>query len=363
MSGETPKRIWAMVRLKYLFLAGAAAFGLLLSGCGSSGREQGEADKTDEAPKEAFTENIAILLNREEKGAEAALMASVLADSGFGADIYYASGDAALQEQQVGEALEKQAKVLIIEPADPYGFGQSMENAQEKGIPVLSYKEMIMNTDAVSYYVGYNEYEAGQAAGSALRSFLEKTESESGDADIPPRRVELLLGTAEDDGAWLFYQGLMEEITLLTEEGAITIPSGRTTFDDTVVIRDNAGAARHRLMAFTEESFPDIILTNTQALGEAALSFAMETRPGLGTVVAARGNSDRIRDGLENGTVAFTLYYDDEALARSCAQAAAVLASQDTPAISDYSTYDNGARVIKTISVPPVIQMPKELRE
>ncbi|EJW91745.1 ABC superfamily ATP binding cassette transporter, binding protein, partial [gut metagenome] len=108
------------------------------------------------------------------------------------------------------QLVEDQVKALIVLPADPYGLTEALAKAKEAGIPVFSYDELIMDSDAVKYYTTFDTREIGQMLGKAIvkEKNLEKAKEES-----QTYTIEFLMGSPDDTPSLFLYNGLMEVLS------------------------------------------------------------------------------------------------------------------------------------------------------
>lgn len=82
----------------------------------------------------------------------------------FGAD-----EDSDTQVSQIQSILDdEELSALVIAPADAYSLNDVLEQVYEKSIPVISYDQLIMDTDKVNYYVTFNTREAGKMVGDSI---------------------------------------------------------------------------------------------------------------------------------------------------------------------------------------------------
>ena len=59
-------------------------------------------------------------------------------------------------------------KVLVIAAIDGSALKNPLDQAKKKGIKVIAYDRLIMNTDAVSYYATFDNYKVGSIQGEYL---------------------------------------------------------------------------------------------------------------------------------------------------------------------------------------------------
>jgi D-xylose transport system substrate-binding protein len=109
-----------------------------------------------------------------------------------------ANQDAAQQQSQAEAALTNGAKVLVLDAVDGAAAAAIAVKAKAAKVPVVSYDRLITGTDAVSYYVSFDNAKVGQLQGNALLTAL------NGKANAS---VVFINGSPTDNNAKLFKQG------------------------------------------------------------------------------------------------------------------------------------------------------------
>ena len=81
--------------------------------------------------------------------------------------LYYAGdNDIPTQVSQIENLVSANCDVLVVAPIDGGALTQALQGAKDKGIPVVSYDRLIMNSDAISYYATFDNYKVGQIQGN-----------------------------------------------------------------------------------------------------------------------------------------------------------------------------------------------------
>jgi ABC-type xylose transport system substrate-binding protein len=62
--------------------------------------------------------------------------------------------------------------LLLIAAIDGSTLSQTLGDAKSANIPVIAYDRLIMDTDAVSYYVSFDNYTVGKLQGEFVRDQL-----------------------------------------------------------------------------------------------------------------------------------------------------------------------------------------------
>jgi len=133
----------------------------------------------------------------------------------YSVEILFSQGSPAKERENVEALIAKGIKVLIICPHDAVAASASAELAKKAGVYVISYDRLIMNTEAVDYYVTFDSVEVGRAMG---RFLVEKVKP--GTKNNP---LYLYAGALSDNNSFLFFQGAWEILQPKIADGTFRI--------------------------------------------------------------------------------------------------------------------------------------------
>lgn len=167
-------------------------------------------------------------------------MKALLEEARFEADLQYASNDAATQISQLEAMIASGCKVLIVAPVDSGALGSVLNKAKAQNIPVIAYDRLIMNTDAVSYYITYDNYVAGTFQGKYIEVLLD-LENAAG-----PFNMEII-GNSEDNNSIYIYKGIMDVLKPYIDSGKLFFPSGQKDFEAVALPGISTDAAKARM--------------------------------------------------------------------------------------------------------------------
>jgi D-xylose transport system substrate-binding protein len=111
-----------------------------------------------------------------------------------------ADQDASKQQQQVEAALTEEVDVLVLDPVDSASAAGMAAAAKAQDVPVISYDRLITDTDAIDYYVSFDNVKVGELQGQALVDKL----AEDGNPTGPIVKIK---GSPTDNNAKLFNEG------------------------------------------------------------------------------------------------------------------------------------------------------------
>lgn len=133
----------------------------------------------------------------------------------YSVEILFSQGSPAKERENVEALIAKGVKVLIICPHDAVAAAASAELAKKAGVYVISYDRLIMNTDAVDYYVTFDSIEVGRHMGRFLVSNVRP-----GTKNNP---LYLYAGALSDNNSFLFFQGAWEILQPKIADGTFRI--------------------------------------------------------------------------------------------------------------------------------------------
>lgn len=375
-----------------VILAGTVFSAMLLAGCGNKeateaasqgektvieeeGEKQqkekedsGENDKkeekksasseSEEESKEEETETektglVAVLLPDEDQAIDGEMLRTELEAAGYEVKVLYADNNSTAQAEQITEMIQEEVSAFLIDPVDAYGLTDSLALAKEKSIPVFSYDDLIMDSDAVSYYVTFNTREIGQALGNAIveNKGLEKAREEKKSYNI-----EFLMGSTDDIKSLYLYNGVMEVLQPYLDDGTLVCQSGLLEFNDTGILRFSEQEAERRIKTILAESYQgktlDIICTSFDQAAYGAASalenVGIEIQSEQWPLITGVGCELDAVKGIAQGSQYCSVFMDREILAKKGTEMVDAYLSGEDPEVTDYEQYDNGKKIIGT---------------
>ena len=145
--------------------------------------------------------------------------------AGYGASLKFSDNDIETQNNDIQTMIADGVDLLIVAAIDGESLTQTLAEAKEAGIPVIAYDRLIMNTDAVSYYVSFDNYTVGTLQGTFVKDALDLDNAEG------PFNIEFTAGDPADNNAGYFFNGAFDVLAPYIESGKLVVPSGQTTFE------------------------------------------------------------------------------------------------------------------------------------
>ena len=87
---------------------------------------------------------------------------------GYEVDLQYANNDTATQVEQIENMITKGVKVLVVASINSKSLVGVLEEAKEKGITVIAYDRLLMDTDACDYYATFDNEMVGTIQGQYI---------------------------------------------------------------------------------------------------------------------------------------------------------------------------------------------------
>jgi D-xylose transport system substrate-binding protein len=135
-----------------------------------------------------------------------------------------ANQDANAQLSQAEAALTNGAQVLVLDPVDSAAAGGIADKAKTQGVPVIAYDRLILNSNAVNYYISFDNTKVGELQAQSLvdqLNALGKTNP----------TIVMINGSPTDNNASLFKAGAHSVFDPLVTAGKLTIAKEYDTPD------------------------------------------------------------------------------------------------------------------------------------
>ncbi len=133
--------------------------------------------------------------------------------AGYNVQILFSQGDSAVEKKNVESLISSGVKVIIICPQDATAAAAAAAEARAAGIKVVSYDRLILDTDAVDYYVTFDSISVGKAQAQYL---VDKATGKG-------NPLYLYAGAASDNNAFLFFEGAWDVLQPKIADGTFVI--------------------------------------------------------------------------------------------------------------------------------------------
>ena len=301
------------------------ALTVFLCGCGQTEQTDAQSQETTQQ-NSSQCKTVGICLPEEETAAE---LSALLEKNGYAARVLCAQNDAALQASQIEKLVEEKAACVIVKAVDSLALTEALEKAKNAAIPVIAYERLLMHTDAVACYVGFDNEAAGVMAANAI---VKAKELDTAAEEKRVHTVEFYMGSPDDSSALAFYNGIMKVLAPYLDSGVLVSNTGRRAFEDTCVQNGRQETAKANclrdLTGFYPESVPEILCTGADAIaagcGQALEETGIATQETWPYITGQGATLTGVRQ-LVSGRMGMTLHKDAAALAADCSAAVEML--------------------------------------
>jgi putative multiple sugar transport system substrate-binding protein len=183
-----------------------------------------------------------------------------LTAAGYEVEILFSQGDSALEKANVESLITKGIQVLILTPQDGAAAAAAAEAAREAGVKVIAYDRLILNTDAVDYYVTFDSI----AVGAAQAQYLVDKATGIGNP------LYLYAGAASDNNAFLFFEGAWNVLQPKIADGTFVIKNS----SEAVALQEKATLTREEQAAIIGQITTNWDFNTAKSLAESNLTAA-----------------------------------------------------------------------------------------
>ncbi len=284
---------------------------------------------------------------------DGANMKAQLESLGYEVDLQYAEDDVQMQVSQVENMIASGVNCLVIASIDSSALVNVEAQAKEAGIPIIAYDRLLMDTDAVSYYATFDNKGVGTAIGQYIAD-------NAGLDPADPKTIEFFMGSPDDNNAHMLYNGLMEVLQPYLDDGSLVCKSGRTSFDDTCILRWSQETAQQNcenyLTGFYADEDLDICATAFDGFAygcKAALEGAGYTEENW-PMITGQDAELMATKNIISGKQTMSIYKDTRLLAEKCVTMVQAVLEGAEPEINDTEQYNNGKIVVPSYLCTPV---------
>ena len=285
-------------------------------------------------------------------------------DAGYKVDLKYSDNKTEQQNNDIQSMIADKVDLLLIAAIDGETLSQTLADAKAADIPVIAYDRLIMNTDAVSYYVSFDNYTVGKLQGEFVRDAL-KLDSEAG-----PFNIEFTAGDPADNNAGFFFNGAFDVLKPYIDEGKLKVPSGKTTFEQVATPKwstDTALANMQNTLAsyYSDGTQLDIALCSNDSTALGVAQAISSDYSGSNTPVVTGQDGDIANlQNIVDGKQSMTVYKNVSDEAGVTLDVAKAILSGQTPdgslslsaeATFDTSSYDNNVKVVPSYLLVPYV--------
>ena len=335
-------------KLCYSLMAMLVIAATVLSACGAP------APATEAPTEEATGLAVGIVLPTKDEPRwiqDETRFREALSAAGYDVEILFSQGDSSTEKANVESLITQGVEVLILTPHDGAAAAAAAEAAREAGVKVIAYDRLILNTDAVDYYVTFDSI----AVGEAQAQYLVDKATGTGNP------LYLYAGAASDNNAFLFFEGAWNVLQPKIADGTFVIANS----SEAVALQDKAELTRDEMAQIIGQITTNWDFNTAKSLAESNLTAAAAEDKGDVFILAPNdGTARAIADAFAadsdvtsyvvtgqdaekasvqyiiDGKQSMTVLKDVRTLVSDAINAAVTFLEGDTP--EQTTTYNNG---------------------
>ena len=274
---------------------------------------------------------------------------------GYKVDLQYANNETDLQIAQIDKMINEDCKVIIIGAVDGYVLGDVLDRAKDKGIVIISYDRMIMNTDAVDYYATFDNLAVGTIQGEYIE---EKLGLKDGNG---PFNMEITAGSLDDSNTLYYFEGAMEVLRPYIANGQLTVKSGQTAIKQCAIAHWKEHIAEARMYEILSDCYVDshldvaLCANDSTAIGAIgalkAAGYHTDAKP-MPLITGQDADRKNIR-AILSGDQTMSIFKDTRNLAEQVVKMVNSIVIGKTPETNDIGNYFNGVKVVPSFLIRP----------
>ncbi len=366
----------------------AGSMVLSLAACGSSGSSQTAATQAPAASTEAAAaateapaasteaaaadgQIVGIAMptkSLERWNRDGSYLQKQFESKGYKVELTFSDNKIDQQVKDIEGLIADKVNLLVVAAIDGESLSQVLAEAKEAGIPVISYDRLIMNTDAISYYVSFDNYTVGKLQGEFVRDQLDL------DNAAGPFNIEFTAGDPADNNAGFFFNGAYDVLKPYIDSGKLVVPSGQTSFDQVATAQWDTSKAMSRFQNilgsyYSDGTQLDVALCSNDSTALGVTQAIESDYAGSNQVLITGQDGDEANlANIVDGKQTMTVYKAVANEAVATLDLGTAILNGETPDASlidsagwdfdctyDTSSYDNGTGIIPSYLLVPTV--------
>ena len=279
-------------------------------------------------------------------------MKNLLEGAGYEVDLQFASNDVQQQLNQVTNMINNGAKVVIISAVEGSSLGSALDLAKEKGVTVIAYDRLLMESDAVSYYATFDNYKVGTVQGTYIKEALDL------DNAAGPFNLEVTAGDPGDNNALYFYQGAIDVLKPYIDAGKLVVKSGQLEFADVATPTWKTEVAQNRatsvLANYADGSDIDAWLCSNDSTALGVINALEDNYDGKWPIITGQDcDKSNVKKMIE-GKQSMSVFKDTRTLAAQVVKMVGQILKGETVDVNDTTTYNNNVITVPSFLCEPV---------
>lgn len=284
-------------------------------------------------------------------------MEKLLKSKGYEVKKQFAEDDPAEQVKQIENMIAQQVDALVIAAVDGNSLAAVCDQAKQNDIPVIAYDRLITDTDAISYYATFDNKGVGTKIGEYIKDKKELDKAkEAGESYT----IEFFNGSPDDNNAKMLQEGIMEVLQPYLDAGTLVCKTGRTSFEDTCILRWSQETAQQWCENYLSSQYADEKLDIACSAFDgfsygikAALTGAGYTEEDWPLITGQDAELMAVKNIIA-GTQTMSISKDTRTLAEVASTMVDAVCQGKEPEVNDTETYDNGKIVVPSYQCEPI---------
>jgi len=297
-----------------------------------------------------------------------------LEEAGFEVDLQYAEDDIPTQVSQIENMITKGAVALIVASIDGTTLTNVLEDAASQDIAVIAYDRLLRDTEAVSYYATFDNFLVGQQQAWSITNGLGLTELDGTPIDGAPAgpfNIELFAGSLDDNNAFFFFNGAMDVLQPLIDDGVLVVKSDQTDIEQVATLRWDGETAQSRMEDILTAQYSggdkvNAVLSPYDGISRGIISALEGAGYTVGDEWPIISGQDAELDSVKaivSGEQYATIFKDTRDLAAKAVEMTVAVLEGDEPEVNNTEDYDNGVKVVPSYLLEPIIVVADNIPE
>ncbi|WP_338696178.1 multiple monosaccharide ABC transporter substrate-binding protein [Streptomyces sp. Q6] len=338
-------------------IAASASLALTLTACGQSsegGKDEGKKSA------EGSTVGIAMPTKSSERWiADGNNVVKSLKAKGYKTKLVFGEDDPDQQVSQIENMITQGVSALIVAAIDNKSLSSVLQQAADADIPVIAYDRLILDSKNVSYYATFDNEKVGELQAGSLVTKLGLDSGKKG-----PFNVELFAGSNDDNNTKYFFNGAMKTLQPYIDKKQVVVKSGQTKLNQVTTLRWDGATAQKRMDDILTSTYKgstrvDAVLSPYDGISIGILSalksdgYGSKSKP-LPAVSGQDAEVASVKSIIADEQYS-TVYKDTRELAKVAVTMVDDVLHDKKPEVNDTKTYDNGAKVVPSYLLKPVL--------
>ncbi len=286
--------------------------------------------------------------------------------AGYKVELKYSDNDTNQQNNDIQGMIADKVDLLLIAAIDGSTLSQTLGDAKSANIPVIAYDRLIMDTDAVSYYVSFDNYTVGKLQGQFVEKQLDLANTDK------TYNIEFTAGDPADNNAGYFFNGAYDTLKPYIDSGKLNIPSGKSTFEQVATPSWSTDTALENMQNtlasyYSDGTILDVALcsNDSTALG-VAKAITSDYNGGNAPIVTGQDGDIANLKNIVDGVQTMTVYKNVSDEAGVTLEVSKAILSGQTPDASfasglsvecsyDTESYNNNVKTVPSFLLVPYV--------